>query len=75
MSLYSVTLSQYQSKQALLWLLNDACLAEKQQIPIYNLCFDSIGLELTTYRTRGEHADHCITDAVNLDPQISVNSQ
>ena len=75
MSLYSVTSSQHLSKQALVWLLNNACLAEKQQISIYNLCFDSIGLELTTYRTRGEHADHCITDAVNLDPHISVNSQ
>jgi hypothetical protein len=44
--------------------INAACLAENQQIPIF---FDLTrsGLEPTTYRTRGEHADHYATDAVN----------
>jgi hypothetical protein len=38
-----------------------ACLAEKQQIPI----FTWPGLEPMIYRTRGEHANNCTTDAVN----------
>ena len=34
MSLYSDTLSWFRANQSLLLLLNAACLAEKQQIPI-----------------------------------------
>ena len=43
MSLHSDTLSWFRANQYLLFLLNAACLAEKQQLPIYNLWFDTTG--------------------------------
>jgi hypothetical protein len=44
--------------QSLLFLLNAACLAEKQQMPIFIFFgLTRPGLELTIYRTRGEHAN------------------
>jgi hypothetical protein len=45
-----------------LFLLNAACLAEKQQIPILQF----LGLEPMVYRTQGEHSNHYTTDAVTL---------
>jgi hypothetical protein len=60
MSPHSDTLSWFLSNQPLLFLHNDACLAEKQQMPIlYYLV-----LEPTIYRTRGEHANHFTIDVV-----------
>jgi len=38
----------------------------------HSLCFDPIGLEPTIYQTRGGHAKHYITDAVQMSP-ISQN--
>ena len=52
------------SQPVFAFLLYAACLAEKQQIPIYCLLFDLIGLEPTIYHTQGEHANHYTTDAV-----------
>jgi len=37
MSLHSGTLFWFRANQSLLFLLNDACLAEKQQIPILHV--------------------------------------
>ena len=51
------TLFWFRVNQSLLFLLNAACLVEKQPIPIYCLWFDPTGLEPTIYRTRGEHAN------------------
>jgi hypothetical protein len=51
---------------SLLFLLNAACLAEKQQIPILYVWFNKSGLEPTIYHTSGEHANHWTTDAFNL---------
>jgi hypothetical protein len=43
----------------LFFLLSAACLAEKQQIPIFIVFgLTRPGLEHTIYRTRGEHANH-----------------
>ena len=64
MSLHSDTLFWFRANQSLLFLLNAACLAEKQQI--YNfIVLTRPGLEPTIYRTRGEHANHYATDAVS----------
>jgi hypothetical protein len=52
------------SPQCLLLLINTACLAEMQQIPIVVFGLIRLGYETTIYRTRGEHANHCATDAV-----------
>ena len=61
------TLFWFRDNQSLLFLLNDACLAEKQQMAIYILFgLTQSGLELTIYRTRGEHADHHATNAVSI---------
>ena len=54
MSLHSDTISCFLANQSLLFLLNATCLAEKQQIPIFDLTRS--GLEPTIYRTRDEHA-------------------
>jgi hypothetical protein len=53
------------SQQSLLFLHNDACLAEKQRIPILIKLTQS-GLKPTIYSTRGEHANHYATDAVRM---------
>jgi hypothetical protein len=66
MSLHSDTLFWFRANQSLLFLLNAACLVEKQHI--YNLIVFVLtrpGLEPTIYRTRGEHANHYATDAVS----------
>ena len=63
MSLHWGTLSWFQANQCMLFLLNAACLTEKQQIPIFII----FGLsEHTIYGTRREHANHYITDAVPI---------
>jgi hypothetical protein len=43
MSPHSDTLSRFRANQSLHFLLNAACLAGKQQIPIYKLWFEPIG--------------------------------
>ena len=62
MSLLLDTLSWFRANQSVLFLLNAACLAKKQQIPI----FTWLGLEPTIYCTRGEHATQYTTDAVTI---------
>jgi hypothetical protein len=64
MSLHLDTLSWFRANQSLLFLLNAVCLAEKQQIPIFDLTRSR--LEPAIYNTRGEHATHYSTDAGNL---------
>jgi hypothetical protein len=58
LSSHSYTLSWFPDNQSLLFLLNAAYLAEKQQMPIYSLWFESM-----IYHNRGEHANHYTTDA------------
>jgi len=69
MSPHLDTLSWFRADQSLLFLLNAACLPEKQQISIC-IVFDMtrLGLEPTIYRTRGEHSNHYATDAVRIIP-------
>ena len=55
---HSDTLSRFRANQSLLFLLIDACLAKKQDIPI--LGFPTI------YRTRGDHTNHYTTDVVHM---------
>jgi hypothetical protein len=66
MSLHSDTLFWFRANQPLLFLLNAACLAEKQQIPILVFGLTRPGLEPTIYRTPGEHANHYATNAVTM---------
>ena len=61
---HSDTLYWFQANQTLLFLFNAACLAEKQHIPILVFGLAQAGLEPTIYHTRGEHANHYVTDAV-----------
>ena len=63
MSSYSDTLFWFRANQSLLLLLNAACLAEKQQIPVSVFGVTRLGLKPTIYRTWGEHANHYTTDA------------
>ena len=67
MSPHSDTLSWFRADQSLLFLLNAACLLEKQQIAIC-IVFGMTrpGLEPTIYRTRGEHCNHYATDVVDI---------
>jgi len=51
MSLHMDTLSWFQANQSLFVLLNAACLAQKQQIPILVIGFTCQGLEPTIYIT------------------------
>jgi hypothetical protein len=64
MLLNSDTLFWFRANQSFLFLLNAACLAEKQQIS--NLVFGLtwLGLKPTIYRTWGKHANYYATDAV-----------
>ena len=64
MSPHSDTLSWFRVNQSLLFLLNVACLAEKQNSNFTVFCLTRSGLEPTIYLTRGEHANHYTTDAV-----------
>jgi hypothetical protein len=63
MSPHSDTLSRFRANQSLLFLINAACLAEKQQIQIYSLRFDPTGARSHDLPHRGEHANHYTTDA------------
>ena len=54
------------NNQSLLFLLNAACLAEKQQIPIIVFGLTWSGLEPKIFRTRGEHANHYTTNVVPM---------
>ena len=64
MSPYLDKLSWFRSNQSLLFLLNAACLAEKQQTPILVFGLIRSGLEPAIHHTRGEYANYYITDAV-----------
>jgi hypothetical protein len=65
MSLHSDTLSWFWVNQVLLFLLNAACLVEKQQIIILcSFVWPDLGLEHNIYRSRGEYANDYTTDAV-----------
>jgi hypothetical protein len=68
MSLHSDTLFWFRAIQSLFFLLNAACLAEKQQIPI--LVFGL--LEPTIYRTWGKHANHYTTNAVGYNRGLGL---
>ena len=69
MSPHLNTLSWFLADQSLLFLLNAACLPEKQQISICIVVgMTRQGLEPTIYRTRGEHSNHYATDAVRIIP-------
>ena len=68
------TLSWFRAKKSLLFLRNDACLSEKQEISIASsLVWSDWGsnprsttleaIEPTIYHTRGDHAHHNTTDA------------
>jgi hypothetical protein len=71
MSLHSSTLFWFRANQSLLFLLNAACLAEKQEIPIlYSLVWPDRGSKSTIYPTRGKHTNHYATDAVLTSWQI-----
>jgi hypothetical protein len=67
MSHHSDILFWFGADQSLLFLLNAACLAEKQQIP--NIVFGLTRPELKPmiYRIRGEQANHYATDAVKTN--------
>ena len=58
MLLHSDIFYWFRANQYLLFLLNAACLAEKQHIPIVVFGLTRPGLEPTIYLTRGEHANH-----------------
>ena len=62
MSLHSDTSFWFRVNKSLLFLINDACLAEKQQIPIlWSLVWPDRDSNL---RALGEYANHYATDAV-----------
>ena len=65
--LHSDTLFWFRANQSLLFLLNTASFVEKQQIPISVFGLTFPGFEPTICRTRGEHANHYTTDAVEWD--------
>jgi hypothetical protein len=67
MSLHTDTLFLFRANQFLLFLLNAACLPEKQQISICIVVgMTRPGLEPMIYRTRGEHSTHYSTDAIRI---------
>jgi len=57
MSPHSDTLFWFQVNQSLLFLLNAACLAEKQQMPSIVFGLTLSGFESTFYSTRGEQEE------------------
>jgi hypothetical protein len=72
----SDTLSWFRAIQFLLFLLNAACLATKQQISNFIVFgLTRSGFEPTIYCSRGEHANHYNTDAVKtkLISKVSLN--
>ena len=72
MSPHSDTLFWFRANQSLLFLLNAACLAEKQHIPISVFGLTRPGLKPTIYRTWGKYANHYTTDAVQMDNDDSA---
>ena len=64
--LHSDTLSWFRVNTYVLLLLNAACLAEKQQIPILY----SLGLKPTIYHTLGKHTNHYTIDVVQFDSKM-----
>ena len=60
------------SHQYLLFLLNAACLAEKQQIPIVVFGLTRPGLEPMIYCTRAEHDNHYPTNVVKCNFRINL---
>ena len=71
MSLLSDTVFWFRSSHYLLFFLNAACLAEKQQIPIVlSLILPDLRFKPTIYRARGEHANHYTTGAIYLSINI-----
>jgi hypothetical protein len=61
MSLHSDTLSWFQANQSLLFLLNAACLADKQQIQM--VWFHRGSNQRHTFRNRGEDVNQNTVDA------------
>jgi hypothetical protein len=59
-----ITQTHYSDFESSLFLLNAACLAEKQQIPILVFGLTRPRLEPTIYHTRDEHANHYPTDPI-----------
>ena len=58
----SDTLSWFRANQSLLFLLNAACLAEKQQI--IQILYFLNWLETTVYHTLGEHVIHSASNKI-----------
>ena len=62
---YQDTLFWLWADQSMLLLLNAACLAEKQHVPVFKVFgLTRPWIESTTFRTRGKHANHYTTQAV-----------
>jgi len=74
MSLHSDTLFYFLVNQSLLVLLNDTCLAEKQQIWCNLIVFGLTKpwFQLTIYRTRGEHANQIFVTVTDQNYSILV---
>ena len=71
MSLHSHTLFWFWANQSLLLLLSDACLVEKQQIPIFiAFALTRPTLEPMIYHIQGEHANHYPTNVVQWSSNI-----
>ena len=70
MSLHSDMLSWFQANKSLLFLFNSAWLANTNFI-VFGLTRS--GLELTIYRTRGEHANHCTTEMYSSQKEPHLN--
>jgi hypothetical protein len=66
MLLHLDTLFWFRVNKLLLFLLNAAYLAEKQQIPISVFSLTRQELKPTIYRNRGDHANHYTTDAFHI---------
>jgi hypothetical protein len=67
MSPQSDTLSWFRVDQSLLFILNAACLPEKQQISICIVFgMTRSGFEPTIYRNGGDHPNHYASDAVRI---------
>ena len=74
MSPHSDTLAWFRANQSLFFLLNAECLEEKQQIPILVFGLTQSGREPTIYHTRGEHANHYTTNAVEILLKAALNT-
>ena len=67
MSLHSDTLFWFRANQYLLFLLNAACLAEKQNINFIVFGLTRPRPEPMIYDTRGKYADQYTIDAVEIE--------